>query len=472
MNKEFRKMIKEINDGKNLEVVLPQYSEMTASLLSEYSSLQLALEYYGLKEYIEDEIRENKDTYEETKDVLHKLNELIDTVIVKKEFLSNHEEYVKKIDSLRNFVMEKMDVLTMYTDTLRIYEYVLNRFELDFADQYEEIDEDFFVEQLKHYLFDTQDNVVINARIQEMVGQLPVRMVKSKFFDYVKASLDRYKDSDMTSLETYDYMLRTNAMLYSPEKADEHFRNLKEVKEQLESQDYTNLDKSTYQKLCSLLIDSSVYINQVSDIYLFVQKVINNLYIYVLTTPFAMNVNENEMDTCTSIISILNENFDQELTSDKTDELMELLDQIVGRQELCYEKYTALESVLSVVKQNHKELVDAIQLSPVFESLFLCEKLCSNSVFIDIHKEEEAVLVTEDVLERISNAITEELSDRFKTSPQCINRAIMANVLSTMPVFFGNSNEVMEYAKASLEHCKNVREKTVAMRLLLDEMVE
>ncbi|MDO5520266.1 MAG: hypothetical protein Q4G58_07235 [bacterium] len=471
MNKQFRKMIKEINDGKNLEVILPQYSNAMAGVLNDYSSLQLALEYYGLKEYIEDEISENKDTYEESKEVICELNELVKTVVEENSTV-NRDENIKKLDAMRNTIMQKMDVLTMYTDTLRIYEYVLNRFELDFSESYEEIDEALFIEKLNYYLFASKDNVVINSRIQEMVGQLPVRMLKSKFFDYVKASLDRYKDSDATSLETFEYMLRTNAMLYRPEKEADQFLNLKSVKDELESQDYGNLDKETYHKLCSLLIDSSVYINQVSDIYLFAQKVINNLYIYVLTMPYAVNSDEEINENCRTILQLLNDNFDARLTEKVNDQLMTLLDGIVGKQEAYYEKYIALEGSLTDVRQNYMDIVEAIQLKPVFECFFLCEKLTSNSVFIDIHQQNETSSLTEERLNTVTEAVIDELTEKFKVSPQCINRAIMANVLSTMPVFFQNTNEVMDYARTSLEQCKNVREKTVAMRLLLNEMVE
>ncbi|MDO5293186.1 MAG: hypothetical protein Q4F05_10585 [bacterium] len=472
MNKQFRKMIKEINDGKNLEVILPQYSNAMAGVLNDYSSLQLALEYYGLKEYIEDEISENKDTYEEAKEVICELNELVKTVAVERLSVEDRETSIKKLDAIRNTIMQKMDVLTMYTDTLRIYEYVLNRFELDFSASYEEIDEALFIEKLNYYLFASKDNVVINSRIQEMVGQLPVRMLKSKFFDYVKASLDRYKDSDAASLETFEYMLRTNAMLYRPEKEADQFLNLKSVKDELESADYGNLDKETYRKLCSLLIDSSVYINQVSDIYLFAQKVINNLYIYVLTMPYTINNDETLSENCRTIVTLLNENFDAKLTEEVNDQLMSLLDGIVGKQEVYYERYIALEGSLTDVKQNYMDVVEAIQLKPAFESFFLCEKLTSNSVFIDIHKQEEVSLLTEERVSKAAEAVINEMTESFKAYPQCINRAIMANVLSTMPVFFQNTNEVMDYARASLEQCKNIREKTVAMRLLLNEMVE
>lgn len=472
MNKEFKKMIKELNDGKNLEERLPQYSKEVSNVLNDYASLQLALEYYGLKEYIQDEISDNKDTYEETKSVLNSLNEMVAACIVRREAVAERESWIERIDTLRNDVMNRMDVLTAYVDEFRVYEYVLNRLELTFADQYEEINEEDFIERLNYYLFGTQDHVVINSRIQEMVGQLPIRMLKAKFMDYVKKSLERYKDTDQESLNTFEYMLRTNSLLYTPKMADKYFANLKAVSEELGSKDYKALDKATYQKLCTLLMDSSVYINQVSDIYLSIQKVINSLYVYVITLPYAMDGNEKTQDICRQITAMVNESFETAFSEEENEKVYALLDQIVGKQELCYERYMALEASLYEVREHHGELIDALALRTQYEGLALCGKLCSNSAFIDIHKEDANDQVVEEVLAEKISVILQDMDELMRKQPQCMNRAVMANVLSTLPVFFTDSNEVIEYAKSSLEQCKNVAEKTVAMRLLLNEMTE
>ena len=80
--------------------------------------------------------------------------------------------------------------------------------------------------------------------------------------------------------------------------------------------------------------------------------------------------------------------------------------------------------------------------------------------------------MTEELLGQKIESVLTEMDELMKQQPQCLNRAVMANVLSILPVFFSNSNEVLEYAKSSLEQCKNIEEKTVAMRLLLNEMAE
>ena len=79
-----------------------------------------------------------------------------------------------------------MEVITAYVDRLRIYEHVLNRVEYRFNEG--ELDYDYYntymTNEIMHYILSDKDNVVINGKISEIVGQLPVRMLKDRFFEH------------------------------------------------------------------------------------------------------------------------------------------------------------------------------------------------------------------------------------------------------------------------------------------------
>ena len=40
--------------------------------------------------------------------------------------------------------------------------------------------------EIMHYILSDKDNVVINGKISEIVGQLPVRMLKDRFFEHIR----------------------------------------------------------------------------------------------------------------------------------------------------------------------------------------------------------------------------------------------------------------------------------------------
>ena len=101
----------------------------------------------------------------------------IDSAVASEDVLTD------KISSLRNRLIAIMESITDYVDKFKIYEYVLNRVEYRFKD--DELDEEYYntymTNDIMHYILSDKDNVSINGRISEMVGQLPIRMSKARF---------------------------------------------------------------------------------------------------------------------------------------------------------------------------------------------------------------------------------------------------------------------------------------------------
>ena len=80
-----------------------------------------------------------------------------------------------------------MSVVVSFVDQLRIYEYVFNRVEYQFRDKEEypfdkEYYNTYFTNDLIHYIFSEKDNVVVNSKIARIIGQLPMRLSKDRFF--------------------------------------------------------------------------------------------------------------------------------------------------------------------------------------------------------------------------------------------------------------------------------------------------
>ena len=64
-----------------------------------------------------------------------------------------------------------------------------------------------------------------------------------------------------------------------------------------------------------------------------------------------------------------------------------------------------------------------------------------------------------------------EVKELFNNSSRMVRRAIMANTLEKMPVFFKTSQEVADYVMASLIQCNDEAEKYASKQLIL-EMIQ
>lgn len=454
-------ILKEIKDGKNLEAALPKFGQDLINYYHEYGLIRLVMNYYTFYEVVRD--KENP----QVKNV-KKLMKSIHTIL-KEGYLSEfngekNEKLIKKLDDSRTEIINKMQILTTYTDMLQIYEYVLNRLELKYVRTIPKVEEETALKEIINFIFESKDNVVINSRIQEVIGQLPVRFTKTKYFDLLTNSLSVYEGSDKESLEDYVYVLKTAGMLYKPTGMTESFPNLVRLREELEGTDYDKLERKTYESLCKKLDKGALFIKDMTDIYVELEEIVNNLYVVLLTMPYVTHIDGIAEESCQYILAALNQNF---LTSSFNEEnLIENLEKIEGRQEELGIFIEKQEEVLYDVRERHTSFIDSIMLGKVFWSLYTCQKLLSTSLFIDIYKKEKNEVADRDCIAEVTRELIIEFKELFQGKNKQINRAIMANTMNKMPVFFNNSNEVVEYVMNSLAGCNDEAEKIASINII------
>lgn len=135
---------------------------------------------------------------------------------------------MKLISDVRNTITAKMKVLTSYTDAFEMYEYILNRKEYSYPEnvdeeiqkELKELDEagvSDFAEEIYRFVFADQDKVAINSKLQSIIGQLPIRMTKNRFYDILGETLDIYNGVEKESLDQFIEMIENTALIRLPE---------------------------------------------------------------------------------------------------------------------------------------------------------------------------------------------------------------------------------------------------------------
>lgn len=453
-----------MNDGHNLEENLPIYCNAMVNAYYEFSLYQLSMEYYDLQ----DLYQEKKKEIEDLDLVVAPIQDMVQQLLQGKLNGENSSRALTEIETIRNSIMERIDWLTMYTDRFQVYEYILNRKELEFVKEVKEVEEKEFLQKTVQYIFGSKDNYIVNQSIKQVISQLPIRFTKNKFLDIVRESLNSFLGSDQKSLDTYLYMLRTSAMLYQPKTETRYYPNLEVALQELSSADYRNLSKEQYEQLSKQIKDSAAFIAYLTDFFLISQKVVNSLYIQILTENYS-SLFDSE-GNCKEIIRLVNEHFSSPINDEIEEKLVERFEKLEGKIEASYETVLELASVLEVVKDNYQALGDAMTLTPLCNSLFLCEKLSDNSAFIELEQENETTEVTEPMLEKEMEAVSSEFKMLFEQNDKLVNRAIMANTLDKLPVFFETTDEIIDYVTNAVTQCSNVAEKTASMQIVMDIM--
>lgn len=366
--------------------------------------------------------------------------------------IEDRHRQLRRLEELRNEMIEKMQVLTAYADCFQIYEYVLNRLEQKYQPK-ELTDEVLFAENLFRQIFSGKDSMVINENIRESIAQLPVRMAKQRYFDLISQSIGLYKGSDKEDLDSYLYLLRTSAMLYRPQGFEQYFTEYGESLEKLKMADYEALGREDYDSLRALLDEATASLIDRTEFYISVQELLNSLTAALTSlTVMEKEIWEQEQVCRTILEQAAEQNF-------STEQELSLLE---GQQEQAYEQIEKLEAA------------NAGSQKKIFEddlwNLEKLGKLMSSSTFVSLEKETRGKTVDAALVQAEAERLTAELRQLFEDSSKRVIRAVMAATLQKMPVFFENPEEVKSYIINSLEQCRDVSEKNVSMGLLMELM--
>ena len=467
-----KKYINEISKNKNLESNLPIYASYMMDLYNKRAGVEFAMDYYTFQGMISDNVTKDDYLLKYTKE----FNDIIANYVLNIIVDDGREQAIAKIDSLRNNVYNVVEVLTCYADIFARYEYVINRCEYLFNEiktNSKYTDED-FTREVMQYIFSEEDNAVVNSRICEIISELPLRMTKNKFFELLDGGMSVYKDTDKITIDDFIYSVETSAMLKMPENM-EHYTELFEIYNEIKAIDYKNITEKEYRDTAEKLNFAADYIERATDIFMILQGLINKAYVMVIAEPY-VETEDKEVKNSVDIIRNINENFynDEFITLEEkiTDNFIFL----EGVPEKIQNIIQSAEYVLDDVKKDKLNIVKNIMADKIYLGLFLCEKLLSDSLFINLSAEynifEEKTVdkndetdITEYLREKQDKLIT-ELTEFFNSNQKIVNKSVMSLVLSKLPVFFNNITEVQDYIYNSLNNCTNKAEKAACIEII------
>ena len=468
MSSEIRNCVRDLERNKNAEVLLPEYVEQYMQLNSKYARVKMMMEYYLFYEMVSEGINPY---IASAKDTADRLYEIVDAFFEQEPSKEETGAFAAELLKLRQGVVERMQVITAYVDQFVVYEYILNRVQYRFEDLELLPEDSVFAQELVKFIFSTQDNVTINDNIRFALGQLPMRMTRG---------ISVYKGSDKSSLDSFLYMFRTNAMLYRDENMQRYFTEFIPVLEELSSLDYENIDQKTYEIYAEKIRINASRLNDISDLYVQLGQLINEMYTICVTAAYEEE--QEGTDTASLVIRGVNSLFlqkDSEVWDNRKGEKLETEEEklgwlggqfvsIEGKQEKIYEGLNMAGAALEGIAESQKEMISKLGLSEEFTILKELFLLTSNSVFADLEEQALEEKVTEQMAEEAADTLIAECKALFQGKSRMLRRAVMANTLEKMPVFFTSAQEVADYVMNALSSCDDEAEKYASKQLLLD----
>lgn len=365
-----------------------------------------------------------------------------------------------------------MDCLVTYTDRYMIYQYVMNCMRYRFEDyDYDDYNDEEFAKELINYICADQDQANVRYKTMEVLKALPIRMTRNRFFERVKDGYSVYNGSGLDTLESFNYMVRGAAMLYTPENMEKNFPDLYEYDEHFSALDFENLDQEGFHKEHISLQECIDFLNaQITGCQAF-SEAINQLYAFVLTHEYA-DTSSTVYQTCRSIVSYVQEKMLPNEPIELDEQLTAYLEQLEGAQEDELEELSEADGYFQDILQTVFAAGAPEQTLSELDLVDCLGKLLSASYFADLDSATELREVTDEDINERFGAFRTELEAKLKAVPKLMSRAVMASVIGYLPMNFSNSEELRQYIYNSLSACTSLPEKMALVERLEELMAE
>ncbi len=470
MGNNIKKIYKDILSNQNLEDNIPGFLRIAADKYNTYASVRLALIYYT---YYETYVDYSELWSDKVNEYIRKINNVIFDTIAQVTIDEEAEKYISQIDDIRKSVTAEMETLTFFVDLFELYEYVLNRVEYRFQDMEQIDDDEELARRVLRYIFDSEDNVIINDRIKEVIGQLPIRITKQKYFDYIRDSLNGLVGANDDVLEALIYMIRSCAALSISQDMNKTYPKLWDYKEKFEAVSLRDITEEEYEAATKALQEATAFLELETTAYYGLIEIINELYTILLcSTNKELHLVRpvNHREEALNIVHSTNQVFMMEKQESPSSEILSRFEIIEGIQEDMEYDMVGLDDLLYHIDNQHRGIVISLGKEKLLRSLLLSRDLHSGSLFIDLGNARLEKIVDRERVKIEADKLIEELKSKFQGSDRMIVRAIMAHTLDKLPVFFNTHTEIMEYVLYSLNKCTDMAEKYASIEIIEDFM--
>lgn len=460
-----KKIVGNLLKNKNVDDSLQEYYGRFMEINNKYAMIRLAMNYYTYYVVISEDGGMAAPGYQ---DMVDKINLSIEHYMNGDDNIS---EDISILEQIRNQIIEKVRDITCFIDRYNVYEHALNRVEYRFKEgEYPGgYSDENYTRKIMQFILEDEDNMMINSKIKDVIGQLPVRLTKNKFFEMLSNGMSIYHGGTKESLDDFLYMIKTCSMLDSTETMAVNYPHLLEAFEQLKDVNFKEMSEADYDEIKDKLADITTYIDDEMDSCMQVQEILNDLLLVLYTNEHKNS--DNVVCACDEIVKNTNLLFMDKFSSKSMEEIEDMFVMLEGEQEKLYPVISSFD-ITDQLKESYPDKIEELGLKEKYSIVFKLPKLNSDSMFVEMEKEADTATVDEDYLEEQKENMINAYRELFAENDRLINRAVMSAVLSELPIFFNNISELQDYIYNTLSICTDKAEKLACIEIINGIMAE
>ena len=218
-----------------------------------------------------------------------------------------------------------------------------------------------------------------------------------------------------------------------------------------------------------ILKEISDYVDEEMNQFMMIQTVVNDLLEILYTAENSLN--DNIIKGCQEIIKCTNLLFTKKESPKSLEEIEDMFVMLEGEQEKLYDSIN-YNDITDYIKENFATQIKELNLEKQYNVLYKLSKLNSDSIFVQLNDDVKNQKIDDKYLEEKKNEMIEQLGELFKNNDRLVVRAVMAAILSELPMFFGDISEVQDYIYNTLSICTDKAEKLACIEIINGIMVQ
>lgn len=452
------RLIKDLKNGNNPEENLSVYSQL---LLSSYERLTLGKFALNFTEKYDVLAKEEGDT-----------GEILSVIasITRKVGSGQTETLAQdmiRLDDARGKVLSNLDQLEEYLHYFQLYEHIFNRMNYRFEESLSLTDDTALGDKLMSYITEKQDAETVNERIQAVLGELPVRLTNTKFFELLEKGCSCYAGARNDMAENFFARMERCAALPSLERLDSGRGDLYDLAKEFDHLSLNDVDKDQCREyMAKLSLAGSMVARDLSN-NVDLLELINSLYIILITQPYTVS----EPKECTELRNILRSYMRAVDSGDFLDidaDILGGLSKTVEDQQKYLGEHMLLEDALDSIYEKNAQSIDGMVLGGIYKTLRTAGRLFMTNSRADISELCPYYTVSREAVMARIRKLEEIYEHSFKNCGQVMKRSLISMALDNMPVPFDSLEKVEAYIRQSLASCTEQYERAAVDALLND----
>ncbi len=457
---DIHQIIRNIRGRESLSENLCAYLGELKHTAGELSFTDLSLQYLSLYEAVSEK-QEQPETFEEVSRAVS-------------DYLEGNLSLGNLI-ALRKKNIARMSEVSRLIDRFTLAEYLMNRTEHRFLGEkelpggYSDLD---FSDEIMSGISLRKDEAR-GLLVSEILGELPVRMTKARFFETLRNRLSVYLSSDTEAFMNMISGLRASGgVTEGNEDFPELSRELEDILGVFRTGKGAELTEEEFLRMQDALQRISRTLEDCSGLCSQTAAVLNDLEVLLLSGDSA-GISEDA--SARKILRNTAELFSAlpESRTELLDETLELCRDLEGVLEDAVEAYNEAASFSEDLSGKYAKEIQKYGLSEGYADLRMIRALRSESVFPPEPADAAApVPMNTEIFDREFEKLAAEISDLFAASKKTYSRAVTARMLSLIPPVFKSAEQLENYIYTALSSCSVTEEKLACIELVRKLLAE